>query len=419
MKNKGYIVLSAHHCAPHKGSEHAVGWNAITEISKKYNLIVITEDNKYRDDFLKEIKALNDSGRVIKPYFVKHGLVSDGRKNNLRLGYYLTYVLYQFRVYSLVKKLHNEYKILLIHQLTIVGFREPGFLWKLPYPFVWGPVGGLVYAPRELVSNLSFRMRVFQVFRNFATWLQFNLSTRVNSAYKKCLSSGRFIAAEPSIGDRFVSRFGGEYSWIPETGSKSTDLYDLPYKITQKENSKLKILWLGALIDIKPMELLLDGIASSIHKDKVELVVVGDGDSKTRYLNYAEQLGISVNFVGWVDHSLVREFYLNADLFCLFSMKDLTTNVVFESLGNGLPVMCFDHHGYSFIVDESCGIKIGISHVSSMIDEIKENLDDCIEGRICLRTLSVGACQKASKFTWENNMKRIVSIYDGIINENA
>jgi hypothetical protein len=26
--------------------------------------------------------------------------------------------------------------------LNMIGYREPGYLWKLNVPFVWGPMGG-------------------------------------------------------------------------------------------------------------------------------------------------------------------------------------------------------------------------------------------------------------------------------------
>ncbi|HGY9592874.1 TPA: glycosyltransferase [Vibrio campbellii] len=411
--NHDYIVISAHHCAPNKGSEHAVGWNAIKELSKNNNLIVITEDNDYKHDLLRETEKLNTGNQVLV-YFVKHGQVSDGRKNNLRVGYYLTYILYQIRVFKLVRKLINKYDIKLIHHLTIVGFREPGFLWLLPKPFIWGPVGGLVYSPPELYSDLSLKMRAFQYVRNFITWLQFNLSIRVRLAYKKTQTSGKFIAAEPSIGDKFVSKFGGVYDWIPETGSTIDTIVRTcdDFKVNQQQrDGTLNLLWLGALIDIKPMKLLIDSITESKYKEKVVLNVVGDGASKDKFKSYAIANNVNVNFIGWVEHSKVKENFYSSDLFCLFSMKDLTTNVVFESLSCGTPVICLNHHGYSYIIDGTCGMKININERNTMVRDIASKLNSVMENRDRLNVMSRGALEKANKFTWENNFKKISDIY--------
>ncbi|MEZ9923368.1 glycosyltransferase [Vibrio breoganii] len=415
--SEGYIVLSAHHCAPFEGSEHAVGWNAINEISKNNKVIVITENNLYREAISKEIAKLNSSGRCIKVYFVDHGSVSDGRKNNLRMGYYLTYILYQIRVYFLVKKISANFNISLIHHITIVGFREPGFLWILPYPFIWGPVGGLVYTPKKLFSELSTKMKIFQFIRNSITNLQFSLSLRVRKAYKKTKDNGAFIAAEPSIGKKFSRKFGGDFLWIPETGCSIGQ--ELPEAKEKFNSNKLKLLWVGALIDIKPMRLILDGIANSNYKDSIELLVIGDGDSKSSFESYARKLEINVNFIGWVEHEKVRDYYVDSDLFCLFSMKDLTTNVVFEALSSKTPVICLDHHGYSYIIDDSCGIKIGINKRDTIVSDISIAMNEIFEGKIDLRVLSVGAFERASNFTWEKNMSRFSTIYSEVLNENT
>jgi len=33
----------------------------------------------------------------------------------------------------------------------MVGFREPGYLWQLNIPFVWGPIGGMGYFPTRFL----------------------------------------------------------------------------------------------------------------------------------------------------------------------------------------------------------------------------------------------------------------------------
>ena len=47
-------------------------------------------------------------------------------------------------VYKFVKGREFNFEIDLIHQLTSISFREPGFLWRLDKPFVWGPISGNV-----------------------------------------------------------------------------------------------------------------------------------------------------------------------------------------------------------------------------------------------------------------------------------
>lgn len=412
--SQDWIIVSAHHCAPNMGSEHAVGWNLVARIARQHHVLLITQDNEYRAAVEAGVEELRDDGAFIKAFYVQHGATTDGRKNNLRFFYYLTYVIYQLRVLALAKMLMKSYRIVATHHLTIVGFREPGFLWQLKVPFIWGPVGGLVYAPRILYPDLSIKMQVFQSIRNFITWIQFSISPRVRLAYRAATRTGSFIAATPDIGERFQRRFGGQYVWIPETGSSCS--FDAPAHLGNLNTDRpLELLWLGGLLDIKPLGILLDAISLvPDHRRRIRLSVVGDGDARRRFEHQAKTLGVNADFVGWVEHEVAKRKYSNADLFILLSIKDLTTNVVFESLGAGLPVVCLDHHGYSSIVDDSCGCKVPLLPPAALRKRLAQVLHRFIENPQLLDPLREGALRRAASFTWDKNADTVGKIYNDI-----
>ncbi|WP_233254863.1 glycosyltransferase family 4 protein [Limnohabitans sp. T6-5] len=413
---KDWILVSAHHCAPNMGSEHAVGWNLVSRLARHHPILLITQNNEYRAVVEAGVAVLRQEGHHIEAFFVRHGATTDGRKNNLRVFYYLTYVTYQRRVLALAKALMKTHRIVAIHHLTIVGFREPGFLWKLDVPFIWGPVGGLVYAPRILFSELSRKMRIFQSIRNLLTWIQFSASPRVRAAYRAASRTGRFIAATPDIGERFQRRFGGGFVWIPETGStidQSTSAH-LSHPIVGRP---LELLWLGGLLDIKPLGILLDAIACvPDHQRRIHLSVVGDGDARSRYEQHAKSLGANATFVGWIDHEEAKRQFNDADLFVLLSIKDLTTNVVFESLGAGVPIVCLDHHGYASIVDESCGRKIPLLAPDLLRQRLAHELIRFLDNPSLLDPLRIGALRRAASFSWDRNASAIGQIYADIKN---
>lgn len=411
---KDWILVSAHHCAPNMGSEHAVGWNLVTRLARQHPILLITQDNEYKGVVEAGVQALQQEGRYIEAYYVRHGATTDGRRNNLRIFYYLTYVAYQRRVLALARNLMKTHNIVATHHLTIVGFREPGFLWKLDVPFIWGPVGGLVYAPRILFPELSRKMRVFQCIRNLLTWIQFSVSPRVRSAYLAASKSGRFIAATPDIGERFQRRFGGEFVWIPETGSTvdQPTPAQLPPPMVGRP---LELLWLGGLLDIKPLGILLDAIALiPDHYQRIRLTVVGDGDARSRFEQHAKSLRINATFVGWIDHEEAKRQFSNADLFVLLSIKDLTTNVVFESLGAGVPIICLDHHGYSSIVDATCGRKISLLPPEMLRQRLAQELIRFLDNPELLAPLRLGARHRAAMFTWDRNAQAIGQFYADI-----
>ena len=56
--------------------------------------------------------------------------------------FYKYYKEWQWKTYLMAKDICKEEKIDVLHQLNMIGFREPGYLWKLSQengvPFVWG-----------------------------------------------------------------------------------------------------------------------------------------------------------------------------------------------------------------------------------------------------------------------------------------
>lgn len=416
--NLEWIIVSAHHCAPAMGSEHAVGWNLVSRLARKHPILLITQDNEYRAAVEAGVNALRLEGSHIVAFYVQHRATTDGRKNNLRLFYYLTYVTYQRRVLALAKNLMKTYRVVASHHLTIVGFREPGFLWTLDTPFIWGPVGGLVYSPRILFSELSPKMRWFQSIRNSITWIQFLASSRVRSAYRAATRYGAFIAATPDIGKRFQRRFGGQFVWIPETGSTIEEITPAP-ATHPGEDRPLRLLWLGGLLDIKPLGILLDAIALiPDHEKRIHLSIVGDGDARPRFEQQATTLGVNSTFTGWINHEAAKRQFNDADLFVLLSIKDLTTNVVFESLAAGVPIICLDHHGYSAIVDESCGRKIPLLSPIALRQRLAQELARFLKDPGLLGSLRQGARQRAAAFTWDRNAEAIGRIYTDIKKKN-
>lgn len=410
MSNRLWIIVAAHHCAPGMGSEHAVGFNYVRELAIKHRLILITEDNEFRPAVSAEVEKWNTAGGDVELHFVHHGAKSDGRENNFRIVYYLRYIAYQWRVYQLARRLCANRPVAAIHQLTIVGFREPGFCWLLNKPFIWGPVGGLVYPPVRLMSVLSPRMMVFQALRAVATALQFWLSPRVALAYRAAQrKGGSFIAATEDIGRRFRSRFGGNYVRIPETGA----LFQPVGEASDAGGpGPLRLLWVGGLIEIKPLGLLLEAMAEAKRRGaRLMLDVIGEGGSGPRFRSQAKALGIDVHFHGWVPHREALKMFKERDLFVLLSLKDLTTNVVFESLSNGLPVVCLDHHGYSEVVDDSCGYKIPVGSKGAVIGRLADILVSVALDKTELRTKRRAAIQRAHNYTWERNAAGVSQVY--------
>jgi glycosyltransferase involved in cell wall biosynthesis len=410
MNPTRHVLVSAHQCAPGMGSEHAVGWHLVSRLARRHALLLVTADNEYRPAVEREVRALREAGCTIEVFFVRDDGAFESKRNTLNVGFYIPYILYQRRVLRLALELNDRYDIAAAHHVTINGFREPGFLWRLGVPFIWGPVGGLHYSPPALFGVLPPGGRWMQRARSALTWMQFRFSPRVRLAYRATQrAGGAFVGATPDIAERFQRRFGGTVHWIPETGSHPP----VPAARGPSVGGPLRLLWVSRLIDSKPLGLLLEAIARvPDHAGRIALTVVGDGGARDRYEDTARRLGIAARFLGSIPHEATTRQFDAAELFVLLSVQDLTTTVVFESLARGLPVLCMDLHGYAAIVDDSCGIKIPVRTLEQVRGDLAARLDALARDKARLRPLADGAVRRAARFSWDRNADRISELYD-------
>jgi len=67
----------------------------------------------------------------------------------------------------------------LVHQVTVSCFREPGHLWRLEAPFIWGPVGGIQNYPWRFLAEAGIIGGLHEAVRSILNVIQLSLSPRV------------------------------------------------------------------------------------------------------------------------------------------------------------------------------------------------------------------------------------------------
>lgn len=177
------ILVNCYACSPYQGSEPGMGWNFVKCLSVHHELHIITEC-KYRDDLDKYFGEHPEERTRYNFYFVKRE-----RHNVLRKiwppSYYWFYEKWQRKVHELAKELDDIEDFDIIHQLNMVGYREPGYLWMMNKPFVWGPMGGFNITPWRLLHTMGPKGFVFYFARNVINLYQMRFSARVSKAAKR------------------------------------------------------------------------------------------------------------------------------------------------------------------------------------------------------------------------------------------
>ena len=155
------VLISAFACRPGEGSEPAVGWEIVREISKYHDVWVITRERN-REAIEHCISELNNVRFV---YFKWSVWPSAWEANNYHVRAY--YYLWQLLIISRIKKLNDGVGFDLCHHLTYVKYWAPCGLAWLGIPFVWGPVGGGDDMPHHFLRSCSIRTLFSELGREF------------------------------------------------------------------------------------------------------------------------------------------------------------------------------------------------------------------------------------------------------------
>lgn len=411
MPKKLKILVSAYACAPNQGSEPGMGWNFVMGLARFHELHVIVEKRKWEkpiNDFLENNPGLNDS---VSFYFI------DKKRNKLlrRIwppSYYWFYKSWQKETYKLACQLDKKENFDLIHQLNMVGYREPGYLWQIKKPFVWGPIGGLENSPWSFLPSLGAKGMMFYTGRNIINWLQRNFSRRPKQAAKR--KNVALIAATPQNQKLIDNLWGVKSTVICEVGQEVSEHTEVALSKRQS-NDPLKIVWSGLHTHRKNLPLLIMAMAQL--KVPVHLDVLGAGELTQTWKQFAKVKGVlnDCNWHGWVKRNQAIDIMRKGHVFCITSISDLTSTVTLEALSYGLPIICLDHCGFSHVVNESCGIKINVSTPKKATIDFSKALEKIYADESHRQSLSQGALLRAKDFSWESKINRLNTIYNELL----
>jgi len=403
------VLINAYACSPYQGSEPGMGWNFVKCLSTKHELHIITE-SKYKNEIEDYLAKHPEEKALYRFYYVKRS-----RHNLLRRiwppSYYWFYEAWQKKVLKLAQELDQKENFDLVHQLNMVGYREPGFLWRLNKPFIWGPISGFNITPWNLLHTMGLYGLIFYSFRNIINIWQMHSLKRVHCAIDK---ASAVICATQDDSDSVKRIFDKENVIIPEVGYTKLDGVESK-DFNRKCGDVLKICWSGLHIPRKSLNFLLESLKDV---QGVELHILGDGPKRNVWEKLAKNLGIeNVKWYGKVKREDALTIMQSCDVFAQTSLSDASSTVLLEALSLGLPVIALDHLGFANIITSNCGIKIAVKNSAQIVSDFKKAIlklrDDCQ----LLERLSKGAIERAQENSWEHKANVICDLYDSAVKE--
>ncbi|MDF7825416.1 glycosyltransferase [Pontiellaceae bacterium B12227] len=405
MNNRLKVLLCCYACDPGRGSEPGMGWNFVSNIALHHDVHVIVE-TKYQHPL--EAYAIQHPDQVKNITFC---FLPRTRWKLLRkifpMSYYWTYRAWMKDAYKLAIELNEKHDFDLVHLVTLSGFREPGFFWKLPNPFIWGPIGGLSDSPWCLLPVLGLRGAFSLYVRNIANGLQ----KRYGFSCRKAAKHAHTILTKTSQDVVDIRNFWHKDSQLlTETGFE--DRHQKHEPKTHEPGTPLHVCWAGIHEPRKNLELLLHAL--TLCKQPIQVHVLSKGSRTPIYKKLAAELGVAdrVIFHGFVPREESFQIMSSCHAFVITSVRDDTPTVLFEAFRYALPVVAINHAGFGAVLDDTCGFKIPVQSFDQVVSDYARHLDFLASHEDERLRKSQGALDMCNNYTWDKKMDFLNRIYE-------
>ena len=416
------ILISAHELSPYLGSECAIGWNIVTRLGKYHDITVVHAETNQTgtNNYSKNInRYISKNGQIIgvefisvaQPWINKVAIkLNQIISNNSIIGFpplfHFVYHQWQKKVFKLVNELLINQKPDIIHHLTSINFREPGYLWKLDIPFIWGPTGGSGMLVKGFLNNLNFRNKISEVFRNFSIFYLIKFSQKIRNASQKA----KMVYAFSPEDEKFFNSICAErVKILLDTGT----YLNLEKLSTNRRDQKIQGVWCGHLVARKAPEILLKSLSTeALFAKKITIKIISTGPVPLELAQLSKKLNLrNIEWITDADHKKVFEIMSKSDFLIHTSYREATTAVIPEALSIGLPVICHDISGMSVAITKNCGIKIPLISPEKSIEGFAKAMLRLINHPDELLKLKAGALNRANELSWNCMSKTIANNY--------
>ena len=393
-----------------------MAWNYVTHMSKDHRLTVVYGASGNHMGDVAELEAYAHSHAMpnvrfvaVRPDKLARILNWPNRHGFLVYTFYYAYQRWHWQVYKQVLELLKTEHFDLIHYVGMIGYREPGYLWKLGLPYVWGPVSGANNAPRQLMKCMPIMGRIKLTFRSIANSIQFHTKRRLKKALK---ATDILLTATSENQRKFKEVHHKDSICIPEnciTGSIALD----ETKFVDIE--KYHIIVIGTLDTRKSVGIFLEALTQVRHYDLLHIDIVGDGPLRNTLQQYAirHKLNEAITWHGQLPRAEAVKIFNSAHLHVITSVSEGNPTTIWEAMSYGVPTMSFDHCGMHDTICDKCGIRIPIAkRYEDCVTAIARNIDDLLEHPERFYQLAKGTIACAQRYTWAEREKFWNNLYD-------
>lgn len=390
---KSRLMVSAYACEPWKGSEIGVGWHWVLELSREFEVWVITRANNQEP--IEQWISQNPEYSNIHWVYFDLSARELSRKHG-RKGVHRYYLKWTKASDKLIREtmLSNDIQ-------TFMHITYGNVLWPVSHfgagrIFIWGPVGGLETIPREYSCHYSLRSRVMETLRRIAV-----KCAPITPGFRRRCKKADLILCKTEITRDALPKFCQSKTLVM-TDVAAEVQSDFTITSTIDEHNNMRLLCVGRLDAWRGFDLAIEAVASLRNAGlSIRLDILGKGPDKPRLISLAKSLAVDdiVHFQGEVSSDTYRRYMSEADILLNPSLKEGAVTVAFDTMAAGKPLVAIDTTGYTRYFGPDFSVIIPQGRRKEVIGAIVEAVTRLSDLNL-RRSMGEAARKAASGVTW-------------------
>lgn len=390
MKEK--IFVSAYACEPNMGTEIGVGWHWTLEMSKYFEVWVLTRKSNQENIE----KWIAESPIQYDIHYIYYDLPKSLRfwKKGLR-GVRTYYVLWQKLTNSIVKKTMQENDIHIYHLLTYGNSLWPASSYGMKQTFIWGPTGGVDSIPCEYTKYYPIKSRLVEwARRTMVKVLPLNIGFQ-----KRCKNADLIFCKSNSMYDAINEKYRDKAVLFTDVAVEPRQMLS-----AEKKYRGVKYIVVGRFDPWRGFDILIEAFGKAVQTNQnISLEIIGDGKDKVRLQQIIKKLGIIdyVTFTGKIPIEQYYEKMAACDVVVNSCLKEGAVTAAFDALSFGKPLIGIETGGYTRYFTDTYSIIIPRLGRAETIN----NLCDAILTMSDTKTresMSLQAMRVKDAYIWEN-----------------
>ncbi|HZZ82844.1 MAG TPA: glycosyltransferase family 4 protein [Gemmataceae bacterium] len=282
-----------------------------------------------------------------------------------------------------------------------------------------------IYPPTYLASLLRDEIRVPMVVTSHGGDVyECNVRLQKSTIVERCVQGLRSAAALIAI-SRFTR--DGFARLCPEIAPRIVEipngvhLANYTERVARPSTCPLDVapksyaVFLGRLKYRKGVDVLLQALARTPESDRIQLVIIGDGEERAALEVLAGQLDLTerVRFLGTVTGPAKTYLLQNARFGVIPSRQwEAFGLVVLEGYASGLPMLATDMPGLADLVRPE---KTGLLVPPQAPDALAAALHRLLTDDVLINRMSGNARHAVSEYDWRNIALRHIALYDSLL----